>query len=98
MFRTLVVLGFYSRRYWPEDAAVILDIPSGPKHTVGPVKPEEPLYNDEVSEYDPENMPAIPTSVGKTKKPITSPLTTLDPTRVALIIETRPLPILPAVL
>jgi hypothetical protein len=99
------VLGFYSRRNWPEDAAIILDIPSGPKNTNIPVKSdpshknlEEPLHNGEVPEYDPENMPAIPSSVGETKKPVSSSLTTLDPKRVALLIETRPQPILPAVL
>jgi len=101
-FRTLIVLGFYSHRHWPEDTAVILNIPSGPKHTNAPFesdpsykKPEEPLYNGELPEYDPENMPSI---VGTSKKPMSSSLTTLDPTRVAVIIETRPQPILPAVL
>ena len=105
MSRTLIVLGFYSRRRWPEDETIILDVPFGPKHTDIPVKsdlsykkPEETLYNDDVPEYDPENMPAIPSIVGETKKPTSSPLVELDPTRVALIIETRPQSILPAVL
>lgn len=105
MSRTLIVLGFYSRRHWPEDAAIILDISSGQKHTDIPVKSdlsheklEEPLYNGKVPEYDTENMPVKPSIVETTKKPISSPLTTLDLTRVAVIIETRPQPVLPAVL
>jgi hypothetical protein len=105
MSRTLIVLGFYSRRHWPEDAATILDISSGQKHTDIPVKSdlshkklEEPLYNGKVPEYDTENMPAKPSIVEGTEKPTSSPLTMLDHTRVAVIIETRPQPILPAVL
>jgi hypothetical protein len=105
MPRTLIVLGFYSRRHWPEDAATILDISSGQKHTNIPAKSdlshkklEEPLYNGKVPEYDTENMPAKPSIVEATKKPTSSPLTMLDHTRVAVIIETRPQPILPAVL
>jgi hypothetical protein len=111
MSRTLIVLGFYSGRQWPEDAATILDITSGQKHTDIPIKsdishekpegpegPEEPLYGGKVPAYDTENMPAKPSIVEATKKPISSPLTTLDLTRVAVIIETRPQPVLPAVL
>lgn len=99
------MLGLYSRTHGPKDAALNLDVSSGQKHTDIPVKSdlshekfEEPLYNGKVPEYDTGNMPAKPSIVEATKKPTISPLTMLDPTRVAVIIETRPQPILPAVL
>jgi len=99
------VLGFYSRRHWPEDATVTIDIPSSPRNSNIPgksaptsTKLEEPLHNADVPEYDPEKMPEIPSSAESAKKPVSSSLATLDSTRVALIIETRPQPVLPAVL
>jgi len=106
--RTLIVLGFYSRRHWPEDS-VILDKPSDSRHPNIPVKSdasnkklEQPLYNSATPEYDREHMSAIPSPIEGIKKPANSPvsslLSTLDETRVALIIETRPQPILPAVI
>lgn len=99
--RTLVVLAFYSRRDWHENTNYY----SGLQHANIPLKSsttnkvkEEPLYNGDVSEYDPENMPAIPSTAETNKKPISSSATALDPKRVALIIETRPLLTLPAII
>ncbi len=103
------MLAFYSRRNWPEEAALILDIPSGPRSSNVPStsdtsnqKLEEPLYNSKVPEYDLEHMPPTPSSAQEAKETISSSVSSssaaLDSTRVALIIETRPQPVLPAVL
>lgn len=64
--------------------------------------PEDPLYPT-APEYDAAHMPAIPTVVANpaahpavSAAPYINP--TLDPKRVALIIETRPATVLPALL
>ncbi len=72
----------------------------------GPKNKEEPLYDGDTPEYNTKKMPAIPSKTGTTSKPTNTPASsgavaldsTLDPKRVALIIETRPSLLLPALL
>ncbi len=71
---------------------------------------DEQLYNSSLPEYDPKHMPAVPTTAAAATKaqhtsvsvPVASAdkwlAPSLDESRVALIIETRPAVVLPALL
>ncbi|KAI9740116.1 MAG: hypothetical protein M1818_004867 [Claussenomyces sp. TS43310] len=95
---TLVVLGFYTRHSWPDVADIHLDTLGGltsytstPEAGV-PVGPSSDSKEGS-SFYTADAKPGLVKSGGAPKGPVA-----LDPTRVALIIETRPIPHLPALL
>lgn len=106
------MIGFYNQGEWPRVPDLQLHNPitsntyKSPPDSGQPPKPTEtsssevsaqddPLYHHDVPEYDPEHMPKIPDTTNKASD---SHTTNYDPTRLALIIESRPVAVLPAIL
>lgn len=90
------------RPYGTKDSAASEPAAAAAPAPAGPI--EEPLYSENQPEYDPKHMPAKPTVGSPAPAAPAAPVvptghfTPLDPTRVALIVETRPEKVLPGLL
>jgi hypothetical protein len=93
----------------PVPSAAAPGTPGTAASTKPPGVEEEPLYKPDQVEYDPDHMPKIPTGTpaapahpavpsSKTFVVPSNGTQYLDHTRVALIIENRPMPVLPALI
>lgn len=99
-----------TREFWPAISNTYNSPSAGDSHALGAYEKansadtaEEPLYPS-APEYDAAHMPTIPNVVADPAHPAAKGSAVryinqaLDPKRVALIIETRPAPVLPALL